>query len=243
MKGILNDMPVDEILSLLPISVLKKEEALREVLETTLSDGALARLASCLRIIKTLNREIEELTSISTNYALNNFSREYEILKSVPGIGDITAVTLLAEIGDVKDFSTGDKLASWLGIVPRVYQSADKLYTGSITKRGSRVARWILIQAAHAAVKARDNDLKTFYIAKKDVIGTGKAIVSVARKMVIIIWHLLVNDETYKDTQYRICKPTKKVYVKVPRKTSIEEVLKLLREAAVILQEPDPEKG
>lgn len=243
MKGILNDMSVDEILSLLPASVLKKEEALREVLETTLSEGALARLSSCLRIIKILNQEIAELSNISTNYALTNFPREYEILKSVPGIGDITAVTLLAEIGDVKDFSTGDKLASWLGIVPRVYQSADKLYTGSITKRGSRLARWILIQAAHAAVKARDNDLKTFYLGKKDVIGTGKAIVSVARKMVIIIWHLLVNDETYKDTQYHTLKSTKKVYVKVPRKTTIEEVLKLLREASVVLQEPDPEKG
>ena len=243
MKGILNDMPVDEILSLLPVSVLKKEEALRDVLSTTLSEGALARLASCLRIIKTLNQEIAELTEISKNYALTNFSREYEILKSVPGIGDITAVTLLAEIGDVKDFSTGDKLASWLGIVPRVYQSADKLYTGSITKRGSKVARWILIQAAHAAVKARDNDLKTFYIGKKDVIGAGKAIVSVARKIVIIIWHLLVNDETYTDTKYRTFKPAKKVYVKIPKKTSIEEVLMLLREAAVVLQEPDPEKG
>ncbi|HWQ63985.1 MAG TPA: IS110 family transposase [Methanospirillum sp.] len=243
MKGILNDMQVDEILSLLPSSVLKKEEVLREVLTTTLSEGALTRLASCLRLIKTLNQEITELTYISTNYALINFPREYEILKSVPGIGDITTVTLLAEIGDVKDFSSGDKLASWLGIVPRVYQSADKLYTGSITKRGSRVARWILIQAAHAAVKARDNDLKTFYLGKKDVIGNGKAIVSVARKMVIIIWHLLVNDEIYKDNQYRIVKPTKKVYVKVPRKTSIEEVLKILREAAVILQEPDPENG
>ena len=103
--------------------------------------------------------------------------------------------------------------------------------------------RWILIQAAHAAVKAQDNDLKTFYLGKKDVIGTGKTIVSVARKMVIIIWHLLVNDETYKDTQYRTLKSIKKVYVKVPRKTSIEEVLKLLREASVVLQEPDPEKG
>ncbi len=105
------------------------------------------------------------------------------------------------------------------------------------------MARWILIEAAHAAVKARDNDLKTFYLGKKDVIGTGKAIVSVARKMVIIIWHLLVNDETYKDTQYHTLKSTKKVYVKVPRKTTIEEVLKLLREASVVLQEPDPEKG
>ena len=129
MKGILNDMSVDEILLLLPVSVLKKEEALRDVLSITLSEGALARLASCLCIIKTLNQEIAELTNISTNYAVNNFPREYEILKSVPGIGDITAVTLLAEIGDVKDFSTGDKLASWLEIVPRVYQSAYKLYT------------------------------------------------------------------------------------------------------------------
>ncbi len=50
------------------------------------------------------------------------------------------------------------------------------------------------------------------YIAKKEVIGTGKAIVNVARKMVFIIWHLLVNDEPYKDTHYRISKPTKKVY-------------------------------
>ncbi len=177
------------------------------------------------------------------NYAVTNFPREFEILKSVPGIGDIVAITLLAEIGDVRDFSTGDKLASWLGMVPRVYQSADKLRTGSITKRGSRVARWILVQAAHAAVKARDNDLKTFYSSKKDIIGAGKAIVSVARKMIIIIWHLLTNDEIYKDTQYQSMKQAKKVYVKIPKKTSIEEVLQLLRDAAVILKEPDPETG
>jgi transposase len=241
MKGILNDMPVNDILALLPASVKKKEEALREVMQSTLSEGALARLASCLRIMKTLNEEIAELTSISTNYALINYPKEFEILISVPGVGDIVAVTLLAEIGDVRDFSTADKLASWLGIVPRVYQSADKLHTGSITKRGSKTARWILIQAAHAAVRARDNDLKTFYLGKKEIIGAGKAIVGVARKMITIIWHLLTNDETYKDNQYRVVKPPKKVYVKVPRETSLEEVLQLLRDAAVVLKEPDPE--
>ena len=128
-------------------------------------------------------------------------------------------------------------------MVPRVYQSADKLRTGSITKRGSKIARWILIQAAHAAVKARDNDLKTFYSSKKDIIGAGKAIVSVARKMVVIIWHLLTNDEIYEDTQYKLMKQSKKVYIKIPKKTSIEEVLRLLSEAAVILKEPDPETG
>ncbi|MGD9491687.1 MAG: transposase, partial [Methanoregulaceae archaeon] len=56
---------------------------------------------------------------------------------SIPGIGEIGALTLLAEIGDITDFSSADKLASWVGVVPRVAQSADKLHTGSITKRGS----------------------------------------------------------------------------------------------------------
>lgn len=241
MNGILNGLPVNDIIAILPRRILKKEEALREVMETTLSDGALSRLASCLRVIKTLNEEIAELTDISKSYVLTNFPKEFSILKSVPGVGDIVAITFLAEVGDVHDFTTGDKLASWLGIVPRVYQSADKLHTGSITKRGSKFARWILIQAAHAAVKARDNDLKTFYLGKKDVIGAGKAIVSVARKMVVVIHHLLINNELYQDSKYQSKEPSKKVNVKVPRKTSMEEVLKLLREAAVIIQEPDPE--
>ena len=47
---------------------------------------------------------------------------------SVPGIGEIRAATLVAEIGNFKDFSSGNKLASWLGIVPNVYQSADKYH-------------------------------------------------------------------------------------------------------------------
>ena len=70
-------MPVDEILTLLPSAVQKKEEALREVMQNTLSEGALARLASSLRIMKTLNEEIAELTNISTNYALVNFPRGF----------------------------------------------------------------------------------------------------------------------------------------------------------------------
>ncbi len=53
-----------------------------------------------------------------------------EILLSVPGIGKVGAVTLLAEIGDIRDFSSAEKLASWVGIVPQVAQSAGKLHTG-----------------------------------------------------------------------------------------------------------------
>ena len=59
--------------------------------------------------------------------------------------------------------------------------------------------------------------------------------------MITSIQHLLTNDETYKDNQYREVKPPKKIYVKVPRVPSLEEVLRLLRDATVALKEPDPE--
>ena len=47
---------------------------------------------------------------------------------SVPGIDELGTATLIAEIGDFNNFSSGDKLASWLGVVPNMYQSADKYY-------------------------------------------------------------------------------------------------------------------
>ncbi|AKB45090.1 Mobile element protein [Methanosarcina vacuolata Z-761] len=118
---------------------------------------------------------------------------------SVPGIGELGAAVLLAEIGDFKDFSSGDKLASWLGIVPNVYQSADKYHNGRITKRGSKVARWILTQIANAAARKKNSKLKEFYNRKKNSIGHAKAIIALARKIATIIWHLITNDKMYED--------------------------------------------
>ena len=118
---------------------------------------------------------------------------------SVPGIGEISAATLVAEIGNFKDFSSGNKLASWLGIVPNVYQSADKFYNGRITKRGSKVARWILTQIAQAAARTKNSRLKEFFNRKKKSIGHAKAIIALARKITTIIWHLITNDEMYED--------------------------------------------
>jgi transposase len=146
----------------------------------------------------------------------------------------------LAEIGDVKDFSSPDKLASWLGMVPRVYQSADKLRTGSITKRGSKHARWILIQIAHAAARSRNNALKLFYLRKEAVIGAGKSTVALARKIVVILWHLLTNQEVYDDGVFNNKRQPTHVSLKIPMITSMEEIIQLLKEASVILKKPDP---
>jgi transposase len=241
LNGVTNGLPVEEILDCVPPTVKYKERVLREVMEQTLSQDALLRLRICLTIMNCLNEQINLITQSSIDYAYSNYSREMKILTSVPGIGDVSAMILLAEIGDIKDFSSGDKLASWLGIVPRVYQSADKLHTGSITKRGSEHARWILTQIAHVAARSRNNALKAFYSRKKVIIGAGKSVIALARKIVIIIWHLLTNDELYDDGIYAKKIPPKHVSIKIPTITSLEEILQLLKEATVIIKSPDPD--
>lgn len=239
LNGVTNGLPVEEILDCVPPTVKYKERVLREVMEQTLSLDALLRLRVCLTIMYCLNEQIKLITQSSIDYAYSHHSHEMKILTSVPGIADVSAMILLAEIGDIKDFSSGDKLASWLGIVPRVYQSADKLHTGSITKRGSEHARWILTQIAHVAARSRNNALKAFYSRKKVIIGAGKSVIALARKIVIIIWHLLTNDELYDDGIYAKKNIPKHVSIKIPAITSLEEILQLLKDASVIVKSPD----
>ena len=87
---------------------------------------------------------------------------------SVPGLGELGAATFIAEIGNFRDFLSGDKLASWLGLVPNVYQSADKYHNGRITKRRSKRAKWILTQIAQAAARKKNSRLKEFFNRKKE---------------------------------------------------------------------------
>ncbi|QVV87572.1 IS110 family transposase [Methanospirillum sp. J.3.6.1-F.2.7.3] len=242
MNGILQGDPADKVVKQIPWKVLdKKETEIRNLLEQSLSQNALIQLGHCLRVMMKLDEEIGVLTNHVIYYAHINYPREVEILKSVPGVGDITAVTLIAEIGNFKDFSSSDKLASWLGIVPKVYQSADHQVKRSITKRGSKLGRWILTQAAHAATKKKKNVLRDFYEAKKTVIGTGKAIMALARKMITIIWHLIVNNETYVDVYAQPKKQVKYHNVRIPVSYTLEEALKLLSDTIKEIKKPDPD--
>jgi transposase len=75
---------------------------------------------------------------------------DLKIVMSIPGLGLISACTILAEIRNYLDFKKPEQLAMWAGIFPSVYQSADKLIKGSITKQRSKHLRRILVQVDHA---------------------------------------------------------------------------------------------
>jgi len=137
LSGITSGKNVDEIIAGLPANVRKKSDQIREVIDREISQSATIRLQSCLNIIQSFDEEIKILETQIFNYVYSKHKREMKILMSMPGIGEISAATLIAEISDFSDFSSGDKLASWLGIVPNVHQSADKYYTGCPTITGS----------------------------------------------------------------------------------------------------------
>ncbi len=114
----------------------------------------------------------------------------YENLKSIKGIGNYSAAVLLSVIGDVDDFADEDKLASYFGIVPRVSNSNQTEHHGSITKRGSKLARTVLVQCTLTA-KRFSPYLKQFYERIKGRRGSSKAIIATARKFLGIIYRTL----------------------------------------------------
>ncbi len=101
-------------------------------------------------------------------------------------------------IGDVGRFPRAQKLASYLGLDPRVRQSgARPAFTGHISRAGQAHARGLLVEAAHAAVKT-PGPLRGFFLRTRGRRGTGVAIVAVARKLAVLAWHLLTDDVDYR---------------------------------------------
>lgn len=137
---------------------------------------------------------------------VSNFDKEIErkaklnpkvdILKSIPGVGIITAYILVSEIGDPKRFPNGKKMAAYLGLVPSLYQSGNTKRLGSITKLGSPYARWMLVQTAHRMVRS-DVNIRLSYEALAVRRGKKKAIIAVARKIVELSYRLLIDNRKY----------------------------------------------
>jgi len=73
---------------------------------------------------------------------------------ALPGVGKLTAMTLLAEIGDIGRFPTARKLCAWAGLTPQVRNSDRKVRHGHITKQGSPWVRWVLQEAAQTAKRS-----------------------------------------------------------------------------------------
>jgi len=120
------------------------------------------------------------------------------LLMSIPGIGFISALTLYAEICDIKRFSNPEKLAHYAGLVPCVHQSGEHSFNGRET-RGDAWLKWILIEVAWCHVRyCPDGHLaEVFKEAKRRKGNSRDAIKIVARKLVNVVWAVLTYEKEF----------------------------------------------
>jgi transposase len=120
-----------------------------------------------------------------------------ELLDSIPGVGERTAQTIIAEIGvDMSRFPSEKHLASWAGVCPGNNESAGKRKSGQTTK-GSKALRTALVEAAWAATRTKGTYLRAKYHRLVKRMPKKKALVAVAHTMLVIVYHLLSRRVAY----------------------------------------------
>lgn len=151
-------------------------------------------LDNFLELIQMFEKKKED-----TQEAINKIAEDdpaIRIVMTMPGMGYYNATTFVGEVGDIRRFESGDKLASFAGLVPRVYQSGKTLKLGHITKQGNTSLRHTMVQAANVAVQ-HDKTLGKIYNRLALKKGHQKAIVAVARRMVTLLYAMLKNNIQY----------------------------------------------
>jgi transposase len=198
--GLINGMDLEKILESIPSGrVRKNKEEIRGIIQANLSPSQIFLLRSHLNMIDAVTEQIGEIDAKILDQ-ISPRNEDMKIALSMPGMGFISASTILAEIGDFRDFSSANKLAAYCGLVPSVYQSAGKLINGHITKHGSPHIRRIIIEVAHAIILTKKlSKLKKFFLRIKARRGAKIGIVALARKVLCILYHLLVRRELYQD--------------------------------------------
>jgi transposase len=126
------------------------------------------------------------------------YSEYVDLLKTIPGISDISAIKILAETGiDMTQFETAARLSSWAGVSPGNNESAGKRKSGKTT-RGNQRLKTYLCECAHAAVKTKSQlSLKFHKVCVRR--GFKKAIGAVAHKIARIIFCMISRKETYRE--------------------------------------------
>ncbi len=150
----------------------------------------LAELIHIRQIIAELNRAIRALSTT------DGYRSNVRILKTVPGVSTLTAMTLLTELYDINRFKTLDKLCGYVGLIPNTDSSGETDRKTGITDRRNAHLRRIVIESAWTAVRKDPALMLAFNELCKHMTKT-KAIVRIARKLLNRIRYVLKNQQEY----------------------------------------------
>jgi transposase len=129
--------------------------------------------------------------------------RDVQLLATIPGVGDLLALTIAAEIGEVSRFPSPRKLVGYAGMAPGIQQSGDRTKTGlPLSKAGSRTLRWAAVEAAQHAWRP-SNPWHQLYTDLANRSSSNDAKSAVARKILTAAWHMLSRQQPFKPSRPR----------------------------------------
>jgi len=162
-------------------------------LDRLLLNGFIEQIECLERLTRNVDAEIGRRASVD---------EDVRLLLSLTGVGVYSALLIKSEIGDVRRFPNY-KLVSWAGLAPSLHQSGSVERRGHITKQGSKLLRWVIVECARVAV-VHDARLCEFYERVRRRRGEQKALVAVACKMLKIVWFMLTRREPYQSMNARL---------------------------------------
>ncbi len=153
-------------------------------------------VASYGNTIAELQKQKKALDDVIADYD----NKDVDLLKSVPGVGEVSSKTYYAAISTIKRFKRAKQLTSYCGLVPSVFSSGERADYGHITREGRSEVRRVAVQSAHAILRSKNSEskpLRKWYdrIAKRR--GNKTAVVALARKLTEIIFYVLRDRRPY----------------------------------------------
>lgn len=144
-------------------------------------------------------------------------------ITELSGIGTLSAILIVSEIGvDMTQFESDKQLVSWAGLAPANNESANKKKSVRISKAGQYL-KPLLVQCALAAIKNKDSYFGMKYARIKKRRGHKKAIIAIARMMLVSIYHMILTGEVFNPSDYESFKnPKPSVQPKMTEESAIE---------------------
>jgi transposase len=120
-----------------------------------------------------------------------------KLLCTAPGIGRLTAIEILVELQDISRFESAEEIASYMGLTPAEYSTGEKTRQGRITRCGNARVRTYLVESTWILI-TKDAALRAKYLKIKNARGGKRATIAIARKFIIIIRRMLLDNAPYR---------------------------------------------
>jgi len=207
----------------------KKSGKLREALTGNLKEHNRQQLEWEKQEYDLFEIQTEQCLTQMRRICQEHYSGEMELLRTIPGVSEISAMIIIAETGgDMRVFENSGKLTGWTGLRPRNDESAGK-YKSTATTKGNKYLRFILTQVAWAASRIKNGWFKEKFNRLAMRKSRKKALIAIARKVLTVAWNVLYYKTPYNPMMVHIYDPVK-VEAKIDyHQREMERMQKLLK--------------